>query len=194
MIERLDFEHKDLETDIEELQSQLSDNRSMRAAVSEELDAYRFPVSIIPDDVLSEIFGQYVCDSGINGSPLVLAAVCKSWRNAAFRTPRLWVHISLESPFAATHTAVAAFRNKLRLFSTQSRSLNLNVCLVWIPSHIDDSPLFIDLCNLAARLKRLNLDVSAAAIKLLSDTTMPALTHLTVQGNLPTPPFVKNVL
>ncbi|KAJ7608355.1 hypothetical protein FB45DRAFT_714554, partial [Roridomyces roridus] len=69
---------------IHSLESQLtllhSEERTARAA----LDTIVYPVLSLPNDVTSEIFQQCA------GDPLILASVCRHWREIALSCPRLW--------------------------------------------------------------------------------------------------------
>ncbi|KAJ7610234.1 hypothetical protein FB45DRAFT_1066392 [Roridomyces roridus] len=83
----------ELNAEISTLQTQLARLRVDRKRVFDKLAAIVYPVLTLPDDVTAEIFLQYVRDYRYNRlkcGPMVLASVCKSWREVALSNPRLW--------------------------------------------------------------------------------------------------------
>ncbi|KAJ6513937.1 hypothetical protein C8R47DRAFT_1190773 [Mycena vitilis] len=64
------------------------------------LDAYRYPVLTLPNEIVSEIFLNFlpnypICPPLIGPlSPARLCDVCRKWRDIALHTPRLWRAIS----------------------------------------------------------------------------------------------------
>ncbi|KAF7376867.1 F-box domain-containing protein [Mycena sanguinolenta] len=86
----------DLETQILDLERSLSALRTEQARVRERLDAYKFPVLALPNEVTSEIFMRFIPTYpdappliGID-SPTTLTHVCRQWRDVALATPMLW--------------------------------------------------------------------------------------------------------
>ncbi|KAK7055834.1 F-box domain-containing protein [Favolaschia claudopus] len=80
-----------LETQIADLERRLAILRDEKALVQETLDAYKYPVLELPNEIVSEIFIQF-------GplSPTLLTQICARWRRIALTTPQLWraVHIA----------------------------------------------------------------------------------------------------
>ncbi|KAF7311288.1 F-box domain-containing protein [Mycena kentingensis (nom. inval.)] len=69
-----------------------------QASIQERLAAYIYPIETIPHEIMSEIFLWYI-DGGTYPSgpqflsgdrPESLLLVCKTWRDIALATPRLW--------------------------------------------------------------------------------------------------------
>ncbi|KAJ7623762.1 hypothetical protein FB45DRAFT_926680 [Roridomyces roridus] len=65
------------------------------------LDAYIYPIHTLPPEIMSEIFTHvlppYPLRPRANGfdSPTLLSHVCRSWREIALSTPRLWRAIAI---------------------------------------------------------------------------------------------------
>ena len=53
------------------------------------------PISTVPIEIYGEIFLHYRTSNHSFWSPVILSAVCTSWRNAALRLPRLWANLAL---------------------------------------------------------------------------------------------------
>ncbi|KAJ6456183.1 hypothetical protein C8R45DRAFT_583390 [Mycena sanguinolenta] len=75
-----------------------------RAQVQERLDAYKYPVSTLPNEIIFEIFVHFVpdypsCPKLIGRhSPTLLTQICRKWRAIALETPALWRAIMLPDP------------------------------------------------------------------------------------------------
>ncbi|KAJ7644545.1 hypothetical protein FB45DRAFT_1053280 [Roridomyces roridus] len=77
----------EIQQQISTLEAQMASLRSEEEAVARELAALVYPVLTLPNDVVSEIFIQYV--HGVpKTSPLGL--LWRSWREVALATCRLW--------------------------------------------------------------------------------------------------------
>ncbi|KAJ7644513.1 hypothetical protein FB45DRAFT_898098 [Roridomyces roridus] len=77
------------------LDDQMALLRAEREAVARELGAIVYPVLTLPNEILSEIFLQYVgCNLLYN--PLPLSWVCRLWRQVAICTHRLWTHFNID--------------------------------------------------------------------------------------------------
>ncbi|KAJ7047203.1 hypothetical protein C8F04DRAFT_1309125 [Mycena alexandri] len=71
------------------------------ALVQEQLDCYKYPILVLPTEIISEIFLQFlpvypICppSSGIL-SPTNLSQICRKWREIALTTPMLWRAMTL---------------------------------------------------------------------------------------------------
>ncbi|KAF7367571.1 F-box domain-containing protein [Mycena sanguinolenta] len=92
----------DLDAEILVLERSLSALRSQRARVQERLEAYKYPVLTLPNEIIAEIFTHYWTPihplfprfTGLY-SPTLLTQICHKWRGIALETPRLWRAISL---------------------------------------------------------------------------------------------------
>jgi hypothetical protein len=72
-----------------------------RAAAQEVLDSYKYPVLTMPNEILSEIFLNflpYPARPPLVGplSPSFLCGICRRWRDIALSTPVLWSTMQLE--------------------------------------------------------------------------------------------------
>nr|GAT45795.1 predicted protein [Mycena chlorophos] len=88
----------ELEFEISRLQTQLDLPGPVfeRASVQDHLAEYKYPIHSIPNEILSEIFLQYIplypaCPPLLgDGSPTKLTHICRHWRQIAHSTPSLW--------------------------------------------------------------------------------------------------------
>ncbi|KAJ7074011.1 hypothetical protein C8F01DRAFT_6216 [Mycena amicta] len=121
-----------LDAHIEQLQITLTSLCAERTLIQDRLDSYTYPVLTLPNEIVSEIFIQYLprypaCPPLLgDSSPTKLAQICKHWREIAHSTPMLWRAIQLF--FYGPLSAVP----KLQLAAAQvwlerSRSLPLSI-------------------------------------------------------------------
>ncbi|KAJ7108419.1 hypothetical protein C8R43DRAFT_186446 [Mycena crocata] len=88
-IAEIDAQVWDLQESIRLLQTQ-------RKVLQDRLDAYRYPVLTLPNEITSEIFIRFLppyptCPPMKRGlSPFFLTHICHTWRNVALTTPTLW--------------------------------------------------------------------------------------------------------
>ncbi|KAJ7704604.1 hypothetical protein B0H17DRAFT_1193807 [Mycena rosella] len=100
-IEGLDVRIKGMETQILELQHAVGAPQQEKDSVQGHLDAYRYPVLTLPNEIMSEIFVHflpvYPYRSPLIGprSPALLAQICRKWRDIALSTPELWRAVKL---------------------------------------------------------------------------------------------------
>ncbi|KAJ6483957.1 hypothetical protein C8R45DRAFT_294337 [Mycena sanguinolenta] len=97
----------DLEAQILDLTRSLSALRAEHALVQKRLDAYKYPVLTLPNEIASEIFLHflpiYPDAPPLTGlaSPTSLTHVCRRWREVALATPALWKAIELVNSLVA---------------------------------------------------------------------------------------------
>ncbi|KAJ7074006.1 hypothetical protein C8F01DRAFT_1360741 [Mycena amicta] len=90
-----------LNVQIEQLQKALDALYSERKLIQDRLDSYIYPVLTLPNEIVAEIFVQYLppypaCPPLLgDGSPTKLAQICSHWRQIAHGTPALWRAIEL---------------------------------------------------------------------------------------------------
>jgi len=91
-----------LEVDIQKLERSIRAFRSEQSLIRARLNLYKYPVSTLPNEIVSEIFIHFLPDyplcpplSGIL-SPTVLTHICRKWREIALATPALWRAIPLD--------------------------------------------------------------------------------------------------
>ncbi|KAK6977953.1 F-box domain-containing protein, partial [Favolaschia claudopus] len=84
-----------LPPDLQRSQS-LSELHEAKAVIQNRLDAFIYPVLTLPNEVVSEIFIQflpaYPKPPPLVGtsSPTLLTHICQKWRAIALATPKLW--------------------------------------------------------------------------------------------------------
>ncbi|KAF7376902.1 F-box domain-containing protein [Mycena sanguinolenta] len=86
----------ELKAQIAHLESSLSALRAEEALVQKRLNAYKYPILTLPNEITSEIFIHflpvYPAAPPLIGvaSPTCLTHVCRQWRDVALATPALW--------------------------------------------------------------------------------------------------------
>ncbi|KAJ7149239.1 hypothetical protein C8R43DRAFT_1192939 [Mycena crocata] len=93
---------EEVEDQIHRLQAQIYTLQGERSALKEHLDAITYPILTIPNKIASEIFIQYLPDSGrVRPSkqiaPLLLTRVCRRFRQISLSTLGLWSSIFLDT-------------------------------------------------------------------------------------------------
>ncbi|KAJ7239207.1 hypothetical protein B0H12DRAFT_82682 [Mycena haematopus] len=92
----------DLATRIMDIERSSSALRTEQALLQERLDAYKYPVLTLPNELTSEIFIHflpiYPAPPPFTGlaSPTCLTHICRQWRDVALATPVLWRAIQFE--------------------------------------------------------------------------------------------------
>ncbi|KAJ7487319.1 hypothetical protein B0H11DRAFT_1956550 [Mycena galericulata] len=94
----------DIEAEIFLLKRSIRGLRGQKKRTQQYLNSYKYPVLTLPSELVSEIFLHYIpvyprCPprSGRRfRSPMLLAQICRQWREIALATPRLWRAISLQ--------------------------------------------------------------------------------------------------
>ncbi|KAJ7150448.1 hypothetical protein C8R43DRAFT_1127926 [Mycena crocata] len=101
---------KDVEAEILGLERELDLLRMERSTIQERLGTYTYPVLTLPNEIVSEIFLQFLpgypdCPpmTGLL-SPTLLTHICRKWREVALTTPALWRAIPLLPNFHPAHT------------------------------------------------------------------------------------------
>ncbi|KAJ7171013.1 hypothetical protein C8R46DRAFT_1190514 [Mycena filopes] len=91
-----------LDAQILDLERSLASIRAEKALVQERLDAYKYPVLTLPNEITSEIFLQfppvYPACPPLYGtlSPTNLTLICRKWRAVALAIPALWRAIQFD--------------------------------------------------------------------------------------------------
>ncbi|KAJ6483928.1 hypothetical protein C8R45DRAFT_999748 [Mycena sanguinolenta] len=93
----------DLEVQILDLEASISALRVEKALVQKRLDAYKYPVLTLPNEITSKILIHFLPIypdapplSGL-ASPTSLTHVCRQWRQVALATPALWKAIKFDN-------------------------------------------------------------------------------------------------
>jgi len=90
-----------IEAQILDLERLLISLKEERSSLQDRLGAYTYPVLTLPNEIVSEIFIQFLPlypkrpqPIGLL-SPYLLCRICRQWRDIALATPKLWRAISL---------------------------------------------------------------------------------------------------
>ncbi|KAF8183318.1 hypothetical protein K438DRAFT_1839265 [Mycena galopus ATCC 62051] len=99
---------EDLAAQILDLERSISALRTEQALVQQKLDAYKYPVLTLPNEITAEIFIHFLPVyparpplTGID-SPTSLTRICRKWRDVALATPALWRAIALRYRFGGS--------------------------------------------------------------------------------------------
>ncbi|KAJ7770642.1 hypothetical protein B0H16DRAFT_1774684 [Mycena metata] len=96
LVANLDVQILHLEREIPVPEHSLSALRAHRTLAQARLDSYKYPVLMLPNEIVSEIFVHflpvYPKPAPLAGtlSPTTLTHICRKWRNIALTTPTLW--------------------------------------------------------------------------------------------------------
>ncbi|KAJ7639746.1 hypothetical protein DFH06DRAFT_1099193 [Mycena polygramma] len=91
----------ELDAQILAVEASLESLKAKRKLVQDRLDAYTYPVLILPNEIVSEIFTHFLpvypnCPPTIGLlSPYLLCQICRKWREIAIATPTLWSAIAI---------------------------------------------------------------------------------------------------
>ncbi|KAJ7117203.1 hypothetical protein C8R43DRAFT_108380 [Mycena crocata] len=119
----------DLETRITDTERDLSHLKSEKRHTQARLDTYKYPVLTLPNEIVSEIFTQFLPPYPLcppltgRHSPIVFTQICRMWKEIALVTPALWRSITL--PFR-----VRGSEDKTKFLTAwlaRSRSLPLSI-------------------------------------------------------------------
>ncbi|KAJ7467509.1 hypothetical protein FB451DRAFT_1137347 [Mycena latifolia] len=93
----------DIETQISNLKRSIEVLQAGMTRAQERLDSYVYPVSTLPNEIISEIFVHFLPDyplcppqTGLL-SPTPLTHICRNWREIALATPALWRSLKLRA-------------------------------------------------------------------------------------------------
>ncbi|KAK7017386.1 F-box domain-containing protein [Favolaschia claudopus] len=164
----------ELNAQIEPIELHLAGLRSKRATVQARLDAYKYPVSKIPHEIISEIFLQFLptyplCPELAGWySPTVLTHICSQWRQIALSTPQLWRAIN-SSGYAVGEIHI--INDWLGRCGSCPLSLEIR------PAENERKGLLGVLDSQCAHIEHLKIVGSPIVLTLL-DSAMPGLRHL----------------
>ncbi|KAJ6457514.1 hypothetical protein C8R47DRAFT_1164202 [Mycena vitilis] len=179
---------KDLQATILHLESSLLDLRREQSQAQERLDAYKYPVLTLPNELVSEIFihtlRPYPEFPDLTGPfslfPTRLTHICQSWRAIALATPELWSAIS-----SFDHDDEELELHLFELWLQRSRSHPLSISLgseeSWPSEELVDA-----IIPHRARWQFLNLNLGSEDLRIF-DGPMPLLQRLdlTLGGEAP---------
>ncbi|KAJ7320812.1 hypothetical protein DFH08DRAFT_1086111 [Mycena albidolilacea] len=159
----------DLDAKIQDLERTLSALRSEKLLAEERLDAYKYPVLALPNEIVCEIFIHFlpiypICPP-LTGllSPILLTHICRRWREMALALPVLW-------------RAITMYRNDDLVSTVLSRSGRCPLSI-----HIDDSNNlsgFLAILPEYSRLEYLKFRLTSFRDGPCIDGPMPLLRHI----------------
>ncbi|KAJ7108424.1 hypothetical protein C8R43DRAFT_1243512 [Mycena crocata] len=91
----------EIDAQVRDLQESICLLQTQRKVFQDRLDAYKYPVLTLPNEITSEIFVHFLppypsCPPMEQGLlPFLLTHICRAWRNIALATPTLWRAIRL---------------------------------------------------------------------------------------------------
>ncbi|KAJ7322842.1 hypothetical protein DFH08DRAFT_888033 [Mycena albidolilacea] len=161
---------------------QVLEGKKLRA--QERLNSYAYPVLKLPNEIVSEIFIQflpvYPFPPPMLGplSPTFLSHICRRWREVALSTPMLWRAVSL--PDCDQYVV----RPQLELWMSRSGCLPLSIDMEEIENTLDESCLEL-LALHCARWEYVTLDVYSESEVLIIQDPMPLLRQFEIRVQTP---------
>ncbi|KAJ7167197.1 hypothetical protein C8R43DRAFT_820231, partial [Mycena crocata] len=125
----LEAQIQDIEIQNLDSEGALSSLRDEKSSTRARLDAYKYPVLTLPNEIIGEVFTQFlppypVCPTSTGLlSPTILTQICRTWRQLALATPALWRAIWL--PFGSPDSVRRI--EFLMAWFARSRSLPLSI-------------------------------------------------------------------
>ncbi|KAJ7641218.1 hypothetical protein FB45DRAFT_353771 [Roridomyces roridus] len=93
-----------IDAEVHQLRERIRVLETERDTCKRRLEAYKYPVLALPNEITSEIFVHFLphypsCPplAGID-SPTTLTQICRKWREIALANPKLWRGISIDFP------------------------------------------------------------------------------------------------
>ncbi|KAJ7629782.1 hypothetical protein DFH06DRAFT_1338209 [Mycena polygramma] len=172
----------DLQTHIVQLERAISQLRLEQWEVQQRLDAYRYPVLTLPNELVSEIFVQalppYPKFPQLVGpfSPNPLAQICRSWREIALGTPKLWSAISLPDVEAEWELLILQLWLKRSLY--RRLSIEIGTAKAWADVKIVEA-----IVPHRARWEYLKINLAGKNLQFL-EAPMPLLRHLELKTTM----------
>ncbi|KAJ7885088.1 hypothetical protein B0H14DRAFT_3432031 [Mycena olivaceomarginata] len=152
----------------------------------ERLNSYAYPVLTLPNEIVSEIFVQflpvYPSPPPMSGplSPTSLSHICRRWRQVALSTPTLWRAVSL--PDCAQYVV----RPQLELWMSRSGCLPLSIDMEEVWNNVDESCLEL-LALHRARWEYVTLAVYKESEVLTIQDPMPLLRQFEIRIEISRP-------
>ncbi|KAJ7841549.1 hypothetical protein B0H13DRAFT_2676765 [Mycena leptocephala] len=171
----------DLQAQISHLERSLSALRIEKTLAQERLDSYKYPVLTLPNEIVSEIFMQFLPPYPLYPpligllSPTLLTHICRKWREIALGTPSLWsalttYHSGINIPFDLVIHAFDIWLNR-------SRCCPVSLQFDATGSQMDVAEFLAILVPHRVRLESLDIHLSPSHLPIL-DGPMPLLRYL----------------
>ncbi|KAJ7629634.1 hypothetical protein DFH06DRAFT_1338054 [Mycena polygramma] len=169
----------ELQKQILQLEHSLSELRIQQSQTQERLYSYKYPVLTLPNEIMSEIFLQFLPPyphfpplAGLS-SPTILTQICRQWREIALATPELWGVISSLDEYDAEWEA-----QMFRLWLERSRCCPLRLRLGTDQTWASDKFVEIVVPH-RARWQHLKIDLGNEGVdSCIFGSPMPLLRHL----------------
>jgi hypothetical protein len=167
----------DLEAQILLLERSLSALREEKMLAQERLDSYKYPVLTLPNEIVFDIFMQflpaYPRHPPLTGllSPNLLTHICQRWREIALSTPALWCAIGT-SYYDDIPLKQKAHIFVLWLRRSRSRPLSLQIV------GPDVAEILATVVPHRARWEHLDFHLPPSHLRTIIDGAMPLLRHL----------------
>ncbi|KAJ6486234.1 hypothetical protein C8R47DRAFT_534856 [Mycena vitilis] len=171
----------ELQAQIVQLELSVSALRNEKALVQERLDAYKYPVSTLPNEIMSEIcihfLPAYPRIPPLTGtfSPTLLTRICRRWREIALATPALWRAVGSYNEGIALDG-----ERQAEIFATwlkRSRSCPVSIEIGKAGPNVDLSKILATVVPHRARCEYLHLALSRAQLGVI-EGPMPLLRNL----------------
>ncbi|KAK7018500.1 F-box domain-containing protein, partial [Favolaschia claudopus] len=171
-----------LELQTKVLEQALATLRLEEATIQERLNAYKYPVLTLPNEIVAEIFLRFLPKYPIcpplagPDSPVLLTHICRLWREIACSTPQLWRAISLSSVESRSFNPDCIWLSRAGVFP-------LSICANEMLKYSVTTPqLFATILPIRARCEylQLRLDFSCSALPTI-EGEFPLLRHLDIE-------------
>ncbi|KAK7023921.1 F-box domain-containing protein [Favolaschia claudopus] len=191
-----DAEILDLEAQIYALEQSISTLLAAKEPAQARLDAYKYPILTLPNEIISEIFlhflPAYPDPPPLTGilSPLLLGYICRPWRRIAQATPPLWRVIDL------TRTEMRGSQMKLGIPLIDHWLRSSGGCPISIHAtdYEDSAPIISALIPYLSRGEHLKLTAKNASQLSVIEAPMPLLRtlHLSLSESVSVPHILPN--
>ncbi|KAJ7649531.1 hypothetical protein DFH06DRAFT_1208427 [Mycena polygramma] len=114
----------EIDTEVADIYARLEDLAMTREIISDTLKSIVYPILTIPPDITAEIFERCVDSTGIKQS-VVLASVCRAWRQIGLSLGSLWSNIRVP---AARDTSSAEESMECWIPRAGGRLIDVDTC------------------------------------------------------------------